>query len=201
MLLISPCYNAGGENVYCSEVEAIISAHPQVLQAAVFGMPNIIMGEVVHAAVVLRQPLTTPVSPQDITSWCQTQLALYKCPTVVHIVDELPTTGSGKVAKNVIRAMFGKGGAAAAVATAAVSPVASTALTLPVAATTPAAGAGDSSGVQKLVEAVAAQPHSISVVDSTEEGFCLDPTLCYVLVIEDWTYAVSKVTIPMRRLL
>lgn len=186
--------------MYCSEVEAIISAHPQVLQAAVFGMPNSIMGEMVHAAVVLRQPLTTPVPPQDITSWCQTQLALYKCPTVVHIVDELPTTGSGKVAKNVIRAMFSKGGAGA-VARAAVTPVASTALALPVVATTPAAGAGDSSGVQKLVEAVAAQPRSISVVDSAAEGFCLDPTLCYVLVIEDWAYAICKVTIPMHRLL
>ncbi len=117
---------AGGENVYCSEVEAVLSAHPQVLQAAAFGMPNAIMGEMVHSAIVLRQPLVTPVTPQAVITWCQSQLALYKCPTSVHIIDELPTTGSGKVLKNVLRATFSKGGAsAAAVAAAAAGPAVS----------------------------------------------------------------------------
>jgi len=89
----------GGENVYCSEVEAVLSAHPQVLQAAAFGMPNAVMGEMVHSAIVLRQPSITPVTPQVIITWCQSQLAIYKCPTSVHIVDELPTTGSGRCSR------------------------------------------------------------------------------------------------------
>ena len=50
--------SAGGENVYCSEVEAVVSAHPEVLQAAAFGMPNSIMGEMVHSAVVLHDILS-----------------------------------------------------------------------------------------------------------------------------------------------
>ena len=44
----------GGENVYCSEVEAALAAHPAVLQAAVFGLPNALLGELVAAAVVLK---------------------------------------------------------------------------------------------------------------------------------------------------
>ena len=98
---------AGGENVYCSEVEAVLSAHSQILQAAVFGVPNSIMGEMVHAALVLRQTaLVNPIAPQEVIAWCQANLATYKCPTAVHFADEMPTTGSGKVQKNVLRAMF-----------------------------------------------------------------------------------------------
>lgn len=132
--------DVGGENVYCSEVEAVLSAHSQVLQAAVFGMPNSVMGEMVHAAIVLRKPSSTPVTPQQLIAWCQSQLALYKSPTAVHIVNELPTTGSGKVMKNVLRATFtrGSGPAAAAPATAAATAhpaaAASAAATMPASA-------------------------------------------------------------------
>jgi acyl-CoA synthetase (AMP-forming)/AMP-acid ligase II len=44
----------GSENVYSSEVEGALAAHPAVLQAAAFGVPNAALGELVHAAVVLR---------------------------------------------------------------------------------------------------------------------------------------------------
>ena len=116
--------HAGGENVYCSEVEAVLSAHPQVLQAAVFGMPNYVLGEMVHAAIVLRHPPPTSITPQHLITWCHSQLALYKCPTAVHLVEELPTTGSGKVLKNVLRATLTRGASPAAAATAVASPAA-----------------------------------------------------------------------------
>lgn len=119
--------DTGGENVYCSEIEAVLSAHSQVLQAAVFGMPNSVMGEMVHAAIVLRHPPSTPVTPQHLIAWCQSQLALYKCPTAVHIVEELPTTGSGKVMKSVLRATFTRGSAPAAAAAATARPAAAAA--------------------------------------------------------------------------
>jgi hypothetical protein len=190
---------AGGENVYCSEVEAVLSAHPQVLQAAAFGMPNAVMGEMVHSAIVLRQPLVTPLTPQAVITWCQSQLALYKCPTSVHIIDELPTTGSGKVLKNVLRATFSKGGASAAAATAAAAgpavsrpslaasseAVAANAYPVPVAAS----GSGADCSV-KLLDAVLAEVNGISVVDCTADGFCLDPTLRYILVANDLSQAV-----------
>lgn len=124
ILLTPDAAYAGGENVYCSEVEAVLSAHPQVLQAAVFGMPNSVMGEMVHAAIVPRQPPSTPVTPQHLIAWCHSQLALYKCPTAVHIIEELPTTGSGKVLKNMLRATFTRGSSSAAAATALASPAA-----------------------------------------------------------------------------
>ena len=188
----------GGENVYCSEVEAVLSAHPQVLQAAAFGMPNAVMGEMVHSAIVLRQPSITPVTPQAIITWCQSQLAIYKCPTSVHIVDELPTTGSGKMLKNVLRATFSKGGASAAAATAAAGPavsmpslaaasgvVAANAHSVPVAA----GGSGADFSVN-LLDAVLAQAHGISVLDCTAEGFCLDPSLRHILVANDLSQPV-----------
>ena len=190
---------AGGENVYCSEVEAVLSAHPQVLQAAAFGMPNAIMGEMVHSAIVLRQPLVTPLNPQAVITWCQSQLALYKCPTSVHIVDELPTTGSGKVLKNVLRATFCKGGASAAAAVAvaggptvsmpslAAASGAVTANVYPVPIV--ASGSGADCSV-KLLDAVLAEVDGICLVNCAAEGFCLDPTRRHILVANDLSQPV-----------
>lgn len=186
---------AGGENVYCSEVEAVLSAHPQVLQAAAFGMPNAIMGEMVHSAIVLREPPVNHVTPQAIITWSQSQLALYKCPTSVHIVDELPTTGSGKVLKSVLRATFSKGGASAAAA-------AGPGISMPSLAATSGAvvanaysvpGVASGSGADcsvKLWNAVLAEVNGISVVDCTAEGFRLDPNLHHILVADDLSQAV-----------
>ena len=87
-------------------------------------MPNSVMGEMVHAAVVLRAPILTPVRPQDLIAWCHSQLAAYKCPTTVHVVEELPVTGSGKVLKNVLRATFGKSATVPAAITPGGSPAA-----------------------------------------------------------------------------
>lgn len=182
---------AGGENVYCSEVEAVLSAHPQVLQAEAFGMPNAIMGEMVHSAIVLRQPLVTPITPQAVITWCQSQLALYKCPTSVHIVDELPTTGSGKVLKKVLRATFSQGGASAAAATAAAARPAVSMSSLAAASGAVTANANlvpvvvSGSGVDcsvKLLDAVVAEVNGICVVDCTAEGFCLSPSLRHILL-------------------
>ena len=107
-----------------------------------------------HAAVVLRQPPLTPVNPQDIITWCHSQLALYKCPTTIHLMDELPTTGSGKVLKKVLRATFSHGSGAAAPAAAA----ASSAVTAAPAAEMP------SSAVPILVVASAAAQAAVNAV-------------------------------------
>lgn len=94
--------------MYSSEVEAVLSAHPQIQQAAVFGIPNPIMGEMVHAAVVLHSN-SPAVTSQQLIKWCHASLAAYKCPTSVHLMPELPLTGSGKVLKTALRASFAKG--------------------------------------------------------------------------------------------
>jgi acyl carrier protein len=95
----------GGENVYCSEVEAALLAHPGVAAAAAFGQPNPVLGEVVAAAVVLHSS-TSDIDMRELIVWCSSRLAHYKVPAVVHQVDALPTTGSGKVLKNELRACF-----------------------------------------------------------------------------------------------
>ena len=61
----------GGENVYTTEVEAVLHAHPAVHQAAVFGVPNRVMGELVAAAVTLvPQGKTTPTG-KELIAWCK----------------------------------------------------------------------------------------------------------------------------------
>jgi acyl carrier protein len=104
----------GGENVYSTEVEAVLIAHPAVAQAAVFGVPNAVLGELVAAAVVLRPdaaaaaaaPGGSGVVVGEITEWCRGRLAYYKVPSAIHVVDAMPVTGSGKILKTELRQRF-----------------------------------------------------------------------------------------------
>lgn len=89
--------NRGGENVYPVEVENIIYLHPQVLEVAVFGVPDRVMGEKVAAAVV-AVPGTTPTA-ESITMFCHDKLARYKIPEYIFLVGNLPKNASGKVNK------------------------------------------------------------------------------------------------------
>ncbi|QDZ21473.1 polyketide synthase [Chloropicon primus] len=103
----------GGENVYCVEVEAALMEHPSVMQAAVFGVPNSVMGEMVTAAVRI-QPGSS-ASERDLVRHCQKALSSYKVPSRILIVSEMPTTGSGKILKTELRKNYlaskGEGGA------------------------------------------------------------------------------------------
>lgn len=79
----------GGENVYSSEVEHVLMAHPCVAEAAVMGIPNTVLGEVVGAAVVLSGGVTE----QALTAWCAARLASFKVPARIAIMEALPKTG------------------------------------------------------------------------------------------------------------
>src|SRR6202008_3026770 len=68
----------GGENVYCGEVEAVISGHPAVQEAAVFGVPDPVWGELVMACVVLKPG--TALSADELIANCRSSLANYKIP-------------------------------------------------------------------------------------------------------------------------
>jgi len=90
----------GGENVYSTEVEEALYAHPAVLEAAVFGVPDDRWGEAVHAVVVPR----TPVTAEELRTHCRTLLAGYKVPKRVEVTDQpLPKSGAGKVLKRSLR--------------------------------------------------------------------------------------------------
>lgn len=97
----------GGENVYTTEVEDVLHSHPAVHQAAVFGVENKVMGELVTAAVTVKpEAVTSSTLGKDLVVWCRERLAEYKVPITVHVVDALPTTGSGKILKTELRKMF-----------------------------------------------------------------------------------------------
>jgi acyl-CoA synthetase (AMP-forming)/AMP-acid ligase II len=91
----------GGENVYCAEVEAVLFEHPDVADVAVVGVAEPTLGERVCAVVVARPGSTLDLN--DLRSFATEQLAAFKCPEALVLVDELPRTATEKVAKNVLR--------------------------------------------------------------------------------------------------
>lgn len=98
---IKDMYILGGFNCYPAEIEKILFTHPDVAQAAVIGIPDERMGEV-GMAFIVPAPGRTP-TPESIIDWCRKEMANYKVPRVVAIVDSLPLNASGKVMKFVLR--------------------------------------------------------------------------------------------------
>ena len=72
---------SGGENVYPSEVEAVLGAHPAVKDVAVVGLPDAKWGERVHAVVVLHEGAT--LGEAELLAWCRDRIAGYKRPRAV----------------------------------------------------------------------------------------------------------------------
>ena len=90
-----------GFNVYPREVEDVLSAHPDVEEAAVIGVTHPYTGESVKALVVLRPGAR--VAADDLIAHCARSLARFKCPTSVEFVTELPRGATGKVSKGRLR--------------------------------------------------------------------------------------------------
>ncbi|MGH9300856.1 MAG: acyl-CoA synthetase [Acidimicrobiales bacterium] len=97
-------YISGGENVYPAEVENVLYQLPEVAEAAVIGVPNDRWGEVGLAVVVLKPGLT--VDRTTVQQHCARQLAKFKVPADIAIVDALPRNATGKVLKRELRAQF-----------------------------------------------------------------------------------------------
>ncbi|MCE7902388.1 MAG: long-chain-fatty-acid--CoA ligase [Gammaproteobacteria bacterium PRO9] len=99
---------SGGENVYSTEVEGIVSRHPAVAQCAVIGIPSDEWGESVHAIVILREGMAADID--EITAFCRGRMAAYKCPRSLEIRTEpLPMTAAGKVLKAKLREPYWAG--------------------------------------------------------------------------------------------
>jgi acyl-CoA synthetase (AMP-forming)/AMP-acid ligase II len=92
----------GGFNAYPAEIEGMIMRHPDVSQVAVIGVPDQRMGEVGKAFVIPRPGST--IDPDALIAWCRDEMANYKAPRYVEIVDELPLNATGKVQKFELRA-------------------------------------------------------------------------------------------------
>jgi acyl-CoA synthetase (AMP-forming)/AMP-acid ligase II len=89
----------GGENVYPLEVEQVLAEHPEVIEAAVVGVPDDRVGEAVRAFVVLRDP-ATPLPASDLRAFARTLLAGYKVPEHWEFVPALPRNPNGKVVRS-----------------------------------------------------------------------------------------------------
>jgi long-chain acyl-CoA synthetase len=95
----------GGENVYCSEVEAAIYQHPAVAEAAVFGIPDERLGEEVAAAIVLAPGAS--LDEDELRTYLSDKLAKYKVPAKVWFRTEaLPRNASGKFLKKDLRTSY-----------------------------------------------------------------------------------------------
>lgn len=90
-----------GFNVYPREVEEVLLSHPDIAAAAVVAIPDRATGEAVKAVIVAEEGRS--VTAQDVLAHCTTRLARFKRPTVVEVVDALPMTATGKIAKGRLR--------------------------------------------------------------------------------------------------
>jgi fatty-acyl-CoA synthase/long-chain acyl-CoA synthetase len=97
---------SGGVNIYPAEIEDALEHHPDVMEVAVFGIPDEEWGEAVHAAVVKRPG--SDLDREGLRAFGREHLAGYKVPRSVDFVDEIPKTGTGKILKRVLRDPYWK---------------------------------------------------------------------------------------------
>ncbi|MEC9467196.1 MAG: fatty acid--CoA ligase, partial [Actinomycetota bacterium] len=98
---VKDMFITGGFNVYPAEVEGLMLAHPSIERVAVVGVPDERLGEV-GAAFIVPAAGTKP-DGEELMAWCRAEMANYKAPRLVEVVDDLPMNASGKVLKFELR--------------------------------------------------------------------------------------------------
>lgn len=110
--------NSGGVNIYPRETEDILITHPRVMDAAVFGIPDAELGQIVKAVV---QPVyitdATAEFGEELMVWLQARLARYKCPRSISFEAQLPRSDAGKLYKQELVQRYSSGAASSAPAT------------------------------------------------------------------------------------
>jgi fatty-acyl-CoA synthase len=97
----------GGENVYPREIEEFLYTHPDILDAQVIGVPDEKYGEELCAWIRMKEG-ATPITAESLREFCSGQLAHYKIPRYVEIVEEFPMTVTGKIRKVEMREVTAK---------------------------------------------------------------------------------------------
>jgi long-chain acyl-CoA synthetase len=99
---------SGGYSVYARELEETVLAHPAVARAVAFGLPHREKGEVPVAAVELHP--ASLVGEPDLLDWCRQNLAAYKAPRRIWILDPggLPQNPNGKILREALRERFSR---------------------------------------------------------------------------------------------
>jgi len=101
---------SGGVNIYPQECENLLVAHPKVLDAAVFGVPNEEMGEEVKAAVQLIPGIEPgEATAAELIAYCRENVAAFKCPRSIDFEAQLPRLPTGKLYKTALRERYWKG--------------------------------------------------------------------------------------------
>ena len=97
---------SGGENIYPSEVEALVGAHPKVKDVAVIGLPDEKWGELVHAVIVMHDGAT--LNENELMEWSKECLAGYKRPRSYAFIaeSEMPRNATGKVLHRELKKKF-----------------------------------------------------------------------------------------------
>ena len=95
---------SGGYSVYAVEIERAMEEHPEVAEAAALGLPDDRLGE--RAVVAVRVRAGSTVSEAELLAWGEDRLSGYKRPRAIRIVEELPRTGTQKVAKSQLVVLF-----------------------------------------------------------------------------------------------
>jgi len=92
--------NRGGLKIYSAEVESVLAGHPAVVESAIVAKPCPVLGERVHAVIVVREEVTG----EALRAWCAVRLSDYKVPeTITLTIDPLPRNANGKVMKRQLR--------------------------------------------------------------------------------------------------
>jgi long-chain acyl-CoA synthetase len=91
----------GGYNVYPREIEEVLMTHPGVSLAAVIGVPDESHGEEIKAVVIPEKGVD--VTAEELVAWSKEQMAGYKYPRIVELVDALPMTATGKILKRELK--------------------------------------------------------------------------------------------------
>ena len=93
--------NRGGLKIYSAEVESVLVAHPDVVESAIIAKPCPVLGERVHAVIVVRD---RNASAETLRAWCAERLSDYKVPETIDLTTEpLPRNANGKVMKRQLR--------------------------------------------------------------------------------------------------
>lgn len=104
---IKELISRGGEKISPERVEGVLTGHPNVVEAAVFGVPDRIYGETVAAAIVPDR--SAPPTAAELADFCRERLAAFEVPANIALTGELPHTAKGSVDRRAVAERFGKG--------------------------------------------------------------------------------------------
>jgi acyl-CoA synthetase (AMP-forming)/AMP-acid ligase II len=91
-----------GYSVFPAEVEALLYRHPAIAEVAVIGVPDPYRGESPKAFIVLKSEYKGKIRTEEILEWCKENMATYKRPRAVELIDELPKSAAGKILRRIL---------------------------------------------------------------------------------------------------